>query len=348
MAYSGVQKDVARAVSLERPERLPVFLCSEEMDVRIAGSRYDRYNSDSRELVRVQAEAVERFDYDWAWLQVDDCLEFEPLGVETRGGGDILPATCGYLDASAECVKHLAARGYRVEGRMGVLLEAIAGLKARFGDRVVICGRTAAPFSSVTLAFGITETLTLLYEEPEFVQSALSFFEEYQTRFGLDQIEAGADAIWLGDCNASGHIISPEHYGEFAGSGASRVSAAYREAGGTVIYHASEEQPRLIELQADRGFSVLSVGPGVDIASARDITEGRVCLAGNVDPIGVLARGTPQDVERSVRDTIASVSSRGGHLLNTGEMVPRETPEANVRAFVESARSAWEELTRPG
>ena len=202
MAYEGVLSDIRTAVAMGVPRRLPVFVCSEEMDVRVCGSRYDRYNSDAREMARVQIEAVERFDYDWAWLQVDDCLEFEPLGIGVKGEGDILPATCEYLPATDGSLASLREHGYRVEGRMAELLEAISAVKGHFGDRVCVTGRTAAPFSSVALAFGLSETMMLPLMQPDFLNEALSVFEEYQIRFGLDQIEAGADALWYGDCNA--------------------------------------------------------------------------------------------------------------------------------------------------
>ncbi|MDQ1256365.1 MAG: Uroporphyrinogen deCOase protein [Candidatus Hydrogenedentes bacterium] len=341
MAYSGVMDDIRRAVAMERPARLPVFCCSEEMDVRVCGSRYDRYNSDTREMARVQIEAIERFGYDWAWLQVDDCLEFEPLGVGVKGGGDILPATCAYLPATDASLDALRQHGYRAEDRMRVLLDAIASVKARFGDTVCVTGRTAAPFSSVTLTFGITETMVMLFENPAFVHEACKVFEEYQTRFGLDQLEAGADAIWFGDCNASGHLISPANYREFAMEPARHVSEAYRAAGGVVFYHASEELPAMIDLQADCGFSILSVGPGIAIEQARDVVHGRVCLSGNVDPIAVLANGTPDDVRREVTHVVEHVSRHGGHVMNSGEMVPRDTPEENIHAFVAAARDAW-------
>ncbi|MBN1347041.1 MAG: uroporphyrinogen decarboxylase family protein [Phycisphaerae bacterium] len=341
MAYPGIMNDVRRAVAMERPDRLPVFICSEEMDVRVCGSRYDRYNSDAKEMARVQIEAVERFNYDWAWLQVDDCMEFEPLGVGVRGEGDILPATCDYLPATEASLAGLRDHGYRVEGRMKVLLDAISAVKGHFGDRVCVTGRTAAPLSSATLAFGINETMMLLYDNPEFIAEACTFFEEYQTRFGLDQIEAGADAIWFGDCNASGHLISPDTYRALAMEPARRVCEAYKGAGGVVIYHASEELPAMVDLQAEVGFSILSVGPGIDIEEARKIARGRVCLSGNVDPLRILARGTPEQVRAEVERIVRSVSRHGGHVMNSGEMVPRETPEENVRAFVDAARRAW-------
>ena len=152
MAYPGVLDDVRRAVAMARPERLPVFICSEEMDVRVCGSRYDRYNAEAAELARVQIEAVERFDYDWAWLQVDDCIEFEPLGVGVKGGGDILPATCDYLPATEAALAGLREHGYRAEGRMDVLLEGLRRVKDRFGDTVCVTGRTAAPGSTTPTA----------------------------------------------------------------------------------------------------------------------------------------------------------------------------------------------------
>jgi len=224
---------------------------------------------------------------------------------------------------------------------MRVLLDAIAAVKSRLGDTVCVTGRTAAPFSSAALTFGLTETVMMPMTQPEFLREALLFFEEYQTLFGLDQIRAGADAIWFGDCNASGHLISPDAYRAFAMEPARRVSGAYKEAGGIVIYHASEELPACVDLQADAGFSILSVGPGIAIETAREIVAGRVCLSGNVDPIAVLAGGTPDDVRAHVERVVENVSRHGGHVMNSGEMVPRHTPEENVRTFVETARNAW-------
>lgn len=344
MAYKGVLEDLRRAIRMERPVRMPALICSEEFDVRMAGSRYDRYNSDVQEMVRVQREAIDRFDYDWVWLQVDDCLEFEPLGVKVQGEGDILPATCGYLPLTEAALEHLKAHGYRAAGRMRVLLDALGILKGHFGDTVCITGRTAAPFTSVTLAFGLQETLLALYDRPDLVREALRFFTEYQTEFGLDQLGAGADAIWLGDCNASGHLISPAIYREFAFDPAAALAKAYRAAGGIVHCHNSEEHPAMLEVLADVGFSIINCGPGIQLTEARKAVGQRCCLSGNVNPILTLMNGTPETVRAEVRGILQTTGIQGGHILCSGEMVPRATPEANVRAFVEETRTAWKNL----
>lgn len=48
----------------------------------------------------------------------------------------------------------------------------------------------------------------ILYDNPALVKDTVKFFIELQTMWGCVQIEAGSDAIWFGDCNASGHLIS--------------------------------------------------------------------------------------------------------------------------------------------
>lgn len=338
MAYAGLMDDVLKCIRRERPSRVPVFACSEEFDVRITGETYDRYNRDPEIMARVQSEAIRRFDYDWAWLQVDDCIEFEPLGVGVQGEGNVLPATSGYLPASRDTLRGLRVPDPHRDGRMPVLLEAICRLKDTFGDTVCVTGRTAAPFSSVTLLYGMTQTSLAMYDDPQLVLDTAAFFVELQSVWGCAQIEAGADAIWLGDCNASGHLISLRDYHRFAADGVYKCAQTYDHAGGITIYHASEHKLDHIRVQADTGISALSVGPGVDMAEAVKAVGDRICLVGNLDPIAVIQNGTPAQVRAETRRVIKAGKQGRGYMFNSGEMIPRMTPEENIRVMVETAR----------
>lgn len=338
MAYPGVLDDIRKCVNLQQPDRVPVFACSEEFDVRMAGQVYSVYNSDPRVMAQCQIEAVKRFGYDWAWLQVDDCIEFEVLGVGTKGGGDILPATCDYLPASYDTLKHLKMPDPKKDGRMPVLLDAIKRVKDEFGDTVCVTGRTAAPFSSATLLYGMAETLVLLFDQPELVRDTVKYFIELQTMWGCAQIEAGADAIWFGDCNASGHLISVKNYMEFASDAVRQCVDAYRAAGGFTFYHASEHSIPHMLAQAATGISALSVGPGADLAAVKREVGTKVCILGNVDPINTLLYGTPEDVRRESIRVIETGKQGGGYIFSSGEMVPRDVPEENMRAMIAVGR----------
>lgn len=338
MAYKGIIDDVRKCVQLQKPSRIPIFACSEEFDVRMAGETYSRYNRDSKVMAKCQIEAIKKFDYDWAWLQVDDCIEFEVLGVGVKGDGNILPATCGYLPASYETLNHLKMPDPNKDGRMPVLLDAIRRIKDEFGDTVCVTGRTAAPFSSVTLLYGMTQTLMLLYDNPQLVKDTVKFFTELQTMFGCAQIKAGADALWFGDCNASGHLISADDYMEFAFEGAKKCVQAYDSEGGFSFYHASEHDIGHMKAQIKTGISALSVGPGIDIAVVKQEIGDKVCILGNVDPINILLQSSPEKVYEESKRVMEIGKQNGAYIFNSGEMIPRDVPEENMRAFVRAGR----------
>jgi uroporphyrinogen decarboxylase len=104
----------------------------------------------------------------------------------------------------------------------------------------------------------------------------------------------------------------------------------------------------MLEVLADVGFSIINCGPGIQLTEARKAVGRRACLSGNVDPILTLMNGTPEAVRADVRRILQTISLQGGHLLCSGEMVPRATPEANVRAFIEEARTAWKDGSPSG
>jgi uroporphyrinogen decarboxylase len=119
---------------------------------------------------------------------------------------------------------------------------------------------------------------------------------------------------------------------------AAAYARAYRDAGGITIYHASEHNLAHIQAQAATGVDALSVGPGVDIALVKYAVGDRICIVGNLDPIGVLLEGTPEQVCAETRRVMMAGKQNGGYIFNSGEMVPRMTPEENIRAMVETAR----------
>lgn len=338
MAYKGVIDDVRKCVKLQKPSRVPVFALSEEFDVRMAGEVYSNYNSNSKVMAKCQLEAIKKFDYDWAWLQVDDCIEFEVLGVGVKGEGNILPATCEYLPATYETLKNLKMPNPKKDGRMPVLLDAIKRIKDELGDTICVTGRTAAPFSSVALLYGITETMMLMYDQPELVKDTVKFFIDMQSMWGCAQIEAGADALWFGDCNASGHLISVEQYMEFAFEGVKKCVQTYDSAGGFSFYHASEHNPEHMKAQVATGISALSVGPGVEMAAAKKAVGDKVCIMGNVDPINILLQSNAEKVFEESRRIMEMGKQNGGYLFNSGEMIPRNVPEENMRALIKAGK----------
>jgi len=339
MPYPGVLDDVREAIRLGRPKRMPVFALSEEFDVKWYGRYpYEEVCQDGEKMAEVWIAAIEEFGYDWAWLQVDDCFEFEPLGVGTHGEGDILRATCDYLPATRETLDRLAIPDPNTDGRMPEKLKAIRKLREHFGDTVLIEGSCAAPFSSVGLLFGLEETMMLSVTDPDLLRDACEFFVELQSAYTAAQIEAGADAIWLGDCNAFSGFFSLDQYRQLAMPSCQKLVEKIQYHGGIVHLHVSEEKVPYLLAEAEMGVDIINCGPGADMAEVAKALGDRVCYSGNLDPIEVLMKGTPEQITAEVERILKTCAPTGGYLFCTGEMNPRDVPEENMRALVAAVR----------
>ena len=263
MAYSEVMNDIKTCVKSGIPTRVPVFALSEEFDVKWYGKyTYEEVCTDAGKLAEVWGAAIEEFDYDCAWLQIDDCIEFEVLGVGCYGKDNIVRATKDYLPASIETLKNLKMPDFHHDGRMPMKLKAIRKLKEMFKDTVCVVGSNAAPYSSVGLLYGLETAMMLMYENTKLLKDTMDFFIELQSMWGLAQLKAGADAIWLGDCNAFSGMLSLQQYKDFVFEPCKKVVETYNKAGGLTFIHNSEISIPYLELEMRLGADVISVGPG--------------------------------------------------------------------------------------
>jgi uroporphyrinogen decarboxylase len=93
-----------------------------------------------------------------------------------------------------------------------------------------------------------------------------------------------------------------------------------------------------MKAQAATGASALSVGPGVDIAKAIETVGSKVCILGNIDPITMLLQGSVEQVRQETRRIIEIGKQNGGYIFNSGEMIPRDVPEENIRVMIDTAK----------
>lgn len=181
--------------------------------------------------------------------------------------------------------------------------------------------------------------MLMMFEDTLLLKDALDFFAALQSRWAVAQIRAGADAIWLGDCNAFSGMLSPDQYREFAFEPCKRVVEACHKAGGLVFLHNSEISIPHIAIECELGADAVSVGPAADLAAVKAAMEGKTCVIGNLDPIEALMKGTPKTIEREV-DRIMRIGKQGrGYMFNTGAANPRDVPAANMSAMMRKAKT---------
>ena len=80
--------------------------------------------------------------------------------------------------------------------------------------------------------------------------------------------------------------------------------------------------------------------PKVCLKKTREVFDGKVAFGGNVDPVGMMQQGTPEDVASAYEQCIAdAVGAKGGFILMPGCELPLSTPMENLKAMCLTAKN---------
>jgi uroporphyrinogen decarboxylase len=76
-----------------------------------------------------------------------------------------------------------------------------------------------------------------------------------------------------------------------------------------------------------------------NLAELKRLYGDRIVLKGNLHTTEVMLRGTVQDVVAASKKAIDDAAHGGRFILSTGDQCGRDTPDDNIRAMVETART---------
>lgn len=76
-----------------------------------------------------------------------------------------------------------------------------------------------------------------------------------------------------------------------------------------------------------------------DLAELKNLYRDRIVLKGNLHTTDVMLRGSVAEVVAASRKAIDDAAAGGRFILSTGDQCGRDTPDANLRAMVETART---------
>ncbi len=185
---------------------------------------------------------------------------------------------------------------------------------------------------------GITQFLLDIADEPEAVHRLLRLATQTVIDWLTAQAEAAGDTVEgilvLDDVAG---LLSQRSYREFAHPYFQQICAAFPAEWVKVYHNDANVRPFLADLP-DAGFDVLNWSHEIDVHQARDKTQGRLCLMGNVPPLDIGVRGTPEMVRQSAREVMDG-SGSAGLILSFGGGASPGMPKENLQALAEVARN---------
>ena len=217
--------------------------------------------------------------------------------------------------------------------------EALEAARAMMGDDGVI---------------GLTVGLPGLGKEPE---STYQYYDSRDTvvercrrqheatvRRARELLTLRPDFILIG---MSGHMIwNPEPiFRELSLPTLKAVTALCRAAGIPSQIHCCGPEHDLVRIAANEtdldSINPLEVPPMGDcrLAEVKRELGHAISLMGNLHTTEVMLKGTPDDVRRASEQAIDDAAAGGGFILSTGDQCGRDTPDANIHAMIETART---------
>ncbi len=313
----------------EKPERPVVFpMVVANHAARLEGFSVSEAVTQPDTLARVLYSAYRFYGYDLIMVFTDTMVEAEAMGAQV-----LIPEDDDPFLLEPPRVSRLESADPKNDGRMPVVLEATRRLKALLEDEAPILTSLKGPFSLASFLRGPDKFLEDLLTDPGRAHEFLKIATENQVAYAEAIVRAGG-IPFIGDPVASGSLISPEMFRQFARPYLERLIRTVHESGVKAGLHICGETKRLLRDMVATGADFLSIDE-MDLAVARQEVGDHTVLMGNVST-RLLLEGRPEQVATAARECL----DRGGQslVLSTSCDVPTETPKENVQALVAAAR----------
>jgi 5-methyltetrahydrofolate--homocysteine methyltransferase len=207
------------------------------------------------------------------------------------------------------------------------------------GSNVGFCVLIAAYFQTLyEFMIGMEDCMTLVYKDRDFIEELLEIGTRYWVKFVKRALEEGVDFIWAADDVAfkTGLFLPPEIMREMWLPHLQRIIEPAVNSATPVMFHSDGKIDDIVPWLVDIGVDCIQpMDPyGIDYHDYKKRFGNLVCLAGNIDIEFPLAHGTPEDVERDVKEHMEALKPGGGYVATSSHSIVNYIPYENFVAMI--------------
>lgn len=332
---------IIKAFEGGKPERVPVTLFGGGMwSIHNYGTTFKELSTDVQRMADMLIKMSERLRCDVVYAgsgynnfhasALGGSIKFREIGA---------PDLEAPLISSEEDLPGLDINAIDRENVINTVKEALKIAKSRIGDEYVVTMTAWGPFTLGARLVGEEAMMKATFKKPAFVEKVVDFATDLLIHLYEPLVEDGTlEVISLADPTASGDLISKKQFEKFALPYLKKFTDWARSRNVHTLVHICGNTTDRLDLFPLTGASCISLDHKTDIAKAKEILHGRMCFAGNVDPVKVMLQGTVQDVEDHCKRIIETAGTDGGFVLMPGCDIPPTVPYENIQKFIDVAR----------
>ena len=325
------------AMEQEKPPRIPVGLITGgEWYVNQAGKTFAEIKSDPNALAKVFTDGYRKTGQDFIWTGagiLNYPIHF--LGCPMEDESSDSPKLMGTVIKSLDELESLDIHRLTENPLMQGMIRYHHLVADEIGKECLIMSTQWGPFTVAARILGVEAMMMASIENPDKLKDLIQFSADLCwaiTEPVLDHPDI--PCMNLSEPVASCDVISPDFFRQFV---TPVLKDLLDKAGGkgkyTCIHICGNSTPLLSDIQEIKptGFSIETK---VDLNTAKEIIGGRVCVLGNVSPIGNFLSGTPEDVIQEGKECLKAWGDETGYMLTVGCDFPKKVPLENVMALM--------------
>jgi uroporphyrinogen decarboxylase len=215
-------------------------------------------------------------------------------------------------------------------------------IKKEMGEHGII----GMPSGVETLILKRPENIYEYYENPQkYYDIRDRMIEKMEKRIKIiSALEVKPDFLF---CGASGSLVfqTPEIFRELVLPALKRVTELASEIGIPTHIHSCGPETELVKMAAEETrltvIDPLEIPPMGDcnLKELKKLYGDKIIFKGNLHTTNIMLNGSRADVIEASKKAINDAADGGGFILSTGDQCGRDTPDENIFAMVETART---------
>lgn len=337
---NGYQR-ISAALSGNRPDRVPVMLHNFMMAAREHNITMAQYRNDPKLIAECFIASVEKYEYDGILADIDTVTLAGAVGVPVDFPEDD-PArshdgNIKNLDDVFD-LKPVKVENYRY---IQIWLEAVRLLKDYYKDEIFIRGNCdQSPFSLASMMRGAqTWMLDLMMGTEEQIDFLLEYCLDAGSQFIKLMSQTGCHMVSNGDSPAGPEMISSDMYVKYALPYEKKITETAHAEGMKYALHICGNTDVILEHMLKTGADAIELDYKTDSGKIYDAFHDSTTLIGTIDPSGVLALGSADDVREKTLELLEIYRNSNRFILNAGCAIPPTTPSLNIKTMIETARN---------
>lgn len=312
---------IFKAFEGEKTERVPVTLFGGGMwSIHNFGTTFEALSTDSEKMTEMLVTMAGKLNCDIVYAG-SGYNNFHAAAL----GGRIKFREIGAPDLeepivnSLEDLKNLDISRIDQDETINTIKRALKKTKEKIGDEYVVTMTAWGPFTLAARLVGEELMMKATFKNPELVHKVTDFCTDLLIHLYEPLVEDGTlEVLSIADPTASGDLISKKQFKDFAIPYLKKFTDWAKSKGVYVLLHICGNTTDRLELFPETGATCISLDHKTDIAKAKEILFGKMCFAGNVDPVKVMLQGTVDDVEKTCKEIIETAGTDGGFILMPG------------------------------